>query len=135
MTRSHLVAGLVATALVSGLTIAPVAAKPEPKDEHARQQANPALTDSTVQGVVARAFWADGKVPGQMTPTIVVWSTESDTWVTIYGDSQSVRDMIVGGVACVGRFVIATGDRINDEALSAQGVTVPDQNGECAATI
>ncbi|MCC7105035.1 MAG: hypothetical protein IT307_07815 [Chloroflexi bacterium] len=101
--------------------------KNKPKD-------NEILWDPVVQGQVVQVFWAEGKGKDK-TATLVVDSKEANQWVYVYGDNPGVREAIVSGRACVGRFVVATGDRLEETALSAQGIEVYNLDTPCTATL
>jgi hypothetical protein len=122
--------------LIVAFTLTPVYANPNgPKNEKPKSEDPPEWSDPTVSGIVTQTFWAEGKDPKNKTATIVVWSNDIDMAVSVYGDNPIVREAIVNGTACVGRYVVATGDRIDTNALSAQGIEVPNLDMPCTATL
>jgi hypothetical protein len=90
-----------------------------------------AWSDPRVAGTVTNTFWAEGKDPGTKTATLVVWHADGDIAVTIYGDDPAVRQAIVDGTACVGRYVVVVGDRIDEDELVGRSIEVPDQSVAC----
>ena len=127
---------LSSLAMVAAFSLTPVYAKPgEPDREKPKSEDPPEWSDPTVRGIVTETFWADGKDPKSKTATIVIWSNDIDMPVSVYGDNPNVREAIVNGTACVGRYVVATGERIDTNALSAQGIEVPNLDMPCTATL
>ena len=117
---------LSALALFAAFTLAPAyAAKCDP----------PEWCEPTVSGIVTHTFWAESANPKIKTATIVVWSNESDIAVNVFGDNPSVREAIVNGTACVGRYVVASGDRFEPDMLSGQGIVVHNLDTPCTATL
>src|SRR5919198_2046669 len=112
MKRSRIAARLGSLAillLVGALTFTSVEAKPEDNKGDRRkggEPANQAWSDPMVMGVVQDTFWVEGKEKDTKTPVIQVWSNEGDLLVTVYGDGPAVRDAIVSGRGCVGRYVV-----------------------------
>jgi hypothetical protein len=138
MKRSWFTTGLGAAAalvMATSLTFTPVHARPEDKDEKTKAQTNPAWGDPTISGHVINTFWIESKTPGQKTAVIVVWHDDGDLAVTVYADDPIVRDAIINRTACVGRYVIVTGDRIDEDELVGRGIQVPDIGTECTATL
>ena len=84
---------------------------------------------------MTKTFWAESADPKKKTATIVVWSNDSDIAVNVFGDNPIVREAIVNGTACVGRYVVVTGDRIEADMLSAQGIVVPNLDMPCTYTL
>jgi hypothetical protein len=128
-------ASLLTLALGGALSLATVEARPEPKNEKAKAGDPAAWSDPLVQGIVMDTFWVEGKNPKQQTAVIQVWSNESDLAVIVYGDNPAAREAIVSGTACVGRFVIAVGDRIDEDELSADGIEVPNLDMACTKVL
>ena len=117
---------LSALTLFTGFSRTPAyAAKGDPQE----------WSDPTVSGIVTGTFWADSADPKIKTATIVVWSNESDLAVNVFGDNPTVREAILNGTACVGRYVVVTGERFEAEMLSAQGIVVPNLDMPCTATL
>ena len=117
---------LSALALFTAFTLSPAyAEKCEPKE----------WCEPTVSGIVTHTFWADSSDPKNKTATIVVWSSDSDIPVNVFGDNPIVREAIVNGTACVGRYVVATGDRVEHDMLSGQGIVVHNLDTPCTATL
>ena len=117
---------LSALALFTVFTLAPAyAAKCDPKE----------WCEPTVSGIVTKTFWAESSDPKNKTATIVVWSNESDLAVNVFGDNPIVREAIVNGTACVGRYVVVSGDRFEADMLSAQGIVVHNLDTPCTATL
>jgi hypothetical protein len=136
--RGAVLFGALLVATFSMLLVAGgVEAKPDDPNWGNRRKSddNPSWSDPTVRGIVQQTFWADGKDPKSKTATIVIWSAEADLSVTIYGDNPIVRAAILDGTACVGRYIEATGVRLDANALSAQGIVVPNLDMECTATL
>src|ERR1051325_1683429 len=127
--------GLVAVLALSVVTALPAQAQrddnPVPRKKN---QDNPTWNDPTVSGIVTSTFWAEGKDAKSKTATIVVWSDDANLAGGIYPHTPTVRAAIVNGTACVGRYVVATGDRLDSNQLSAQGIVVPNLDMECTAT-
>lgn len=117
---------LSALALITAFTLSPAyAAKCDPKE----------WCEPTVSGIVTKTFWAESADPKIKTATIVVWSNESDIPVNVFGDNPIVREAIVNGTACVGRYVVVSGDRLEADMLSAQGIEVPNLDMPCTAKL
>jgi hypothetical protein len=117
---------LSALALFTAFSLTPAyAAKGDPQE----------WSDPTVSGFVTSTFWADSADPKNKTATIVVWSNDSDLAVNVFGDNPVVRESILNGTACVGRYVVVTGDRIEADMLSGQGIVVPNLDTPCTATL
>ncbi len=123
-------------AVVAMMSFAIVEAKPaDPKDEKSKEGEPEAWSDPRVQGIIDKVYWADGKDPKTKTATMTLYSAESDQEITIYGDNPNVREAIVNGTACVGRFAVVTGDRIDPSTMVGQGIEVPNLDMECTATL
>jgi hypothetical protein len=122
-------------ALVGAVTFTPAQAQPDDHKDKTKAKDPVEWSFPTVQGIVQNAYWADGLTKGSHTPTLQVWSDDSNMLVTIYGDTSDVREVIANGTACVGRFVVASGIRIDEAQLSAQGIEVPNLDMECSASI
>ena len=132
-----LLATLAAFALASGPLVEPAAAKPkEPEDERGNQPPEPAAwKEPVVRGEIIATRWSEGKDPKQQTATIVIWSKESDLGVNVYGDDPRVRDAILNGTACVGRYAIVGGDRSDEYSLIGRSIEVQNLDLPCRATL
>ena len=132
-----LVAMLAAFTLASGPLVELAAAKPkEPEDERGVQPAAPAAwKEPVVRGEIIATHWSEGKDPKQKTATIVIWSKESDLPVNVYGDDPRVREAIVNGTACVGRYAIVGGDRHDENDMVGRSIEVQNLNLACRATL
>lgn len=131
-------ASLSALVLVGSVLATPAMADKD--NEQDRQKNRPkdepsAWSDPVVAGIVSQVFWAEGKDPGTRTATLIVWSADSDLNVTIYGDDPSVRKALVDGVACVGRYVVIGGDRLDAETMIGRSVEVPNLDMACTSTL
>jgi len=136
--HTRLAAGLVSLATLIALatvTTSPVVATRRDGEKQKAQPDNQAWKDSKVDGVVLSTYWAEAKQKGQWTAVIVVWSNASDIAVTVYGDDPVVRSAIVDGSACVGRYVVVAGDRLEATDLVGRGIQVPSTDTECTAVI
>ena len=142
MKRSWMVgriASLAALLLAGSIYALPVSAengdnvedrqKNRPKNEPA------GWSDPIVNGIVMQALWVESGDPNWMTAALIVWHTDSDMAVTIYGDDPSVRQAIVDGVACVGRYVVIGGDRLDAETMIGRSIQVPNLDMECTSTL
>lgn len=129
---------LTAVALVSNVAVSPVeAGKDNPGQDKPRNRpkGDDVYTDPVVSGMVTGVAWSESKNPNQKTATLFVWSNDADQSVSVYGSDPTVRDAIVSGLACVGRYVIAVGDRIDANALEARSIQVPDLSQTCTQTL
>jgi hypothetical protein len=128
---------LTALILAAWPLVQPAAAKPrEPEDERGVQPARPPeWSEPVVRGDIIGTHWAEGKDPKQKTATIVIWSKESNLAVNVYGDDPRVREVIVNGTACVGRYAIVGGDRQEETVMIGQSIEVQNLNLPCTATI
>ena len=140
MKRSWLTArlGAVAMLVVAGsLAVATVEAKPERKNDERppKDLDRPEWSDPMVQGVITKVWWADGYTKGEWIPSAELFSVESDNMVTVYGNSLQVQDLFKNGTACVGRFIVATGNRIDQWNLSARGMEVPNLDMACTTAL
>jgi hypothetical protein len=121
---------------VATLQVRPVEARPGgPKDEKPKSEDPPEWSDPFVQGTVDKLYWADGKVKGTWTPTLQYFSNESNMEVTVYVDEPGAQGLVRDGSVCVGRFVVATGFRIDERTLSAQGLQILNPDAPCSSTI
>ena len=132
---------LALVALAATLTFAPVYvyAKPDnneqKQDRKGNNKDNPSWSDPLVHGIVTNVFWAEAREKGQHTATIVIFSPESDIPVTIYGDDPTVRQAVVDGTVCTGRYAEVGGDRLDADNMIGRAVKFSDTATECVATI
>jgi hypothetical protein len=140
MTRSWQLRGL--HLLLTGLSIlaigaATVYADPKAEDRKPKKpnQNRPEWNEPTVMGIVMDTYWAPGLKPGTQTATIVIWSNESDLAVTIWGDGPEVREAIVNGTACVGRYVVVGGNRLDENSLVGLAIHFADTAKQCERTL
>lgn len=138
MKRSWIAARLGALAmlaLASAVSFTPVEARPEPKAEREKAKDPAAWSEPVVSGNITDTYWTDGLTKGSRTAVIVIWSAESDLGVTIYGDDPSVRNAIVAGEACVGRYVVVSGDRLDEGHMVGRGIEQPDLGKDCERSL
>ena len=88
-----------------------------------------------VQGIVDRVYWAPGTKKNTWTPSFDFFSVESNLEMSIYVDDAGAQMLMKDGSVCVGKFVVATGNRIDETALSALGLQIPDQPNQCGDTL
>lgn len=116
--------------LTAALSFGTVQAKPqEPPREKPKEKDPPEWSDPMVQGTIDKVWWAESKVKGQWTPSMSLFSNDSNVEVTVYVDNPDAQT-VAKAQACIGRFIVATGDRIDAENLSALGLQVPNP-GDC----
>lgn len=131
-----LCASLVTLLLVAGPLAAPGLAKPrEPDDERPKPSDPPAWKEPLVRGEIIGTHWSESKDPNQKTATIVIWSVESDLPVNVYGDDPRVREAIVNGTACVGRYAIVGGDREDEYSLIGRSIEVQRLDLPCRESL
>jgi hypothetical protein len=129
---------LLLLALASLLAVSTALATDKEDSGERKKKGNdepPAWSDPRVAGKVTNTFWAEGKDAKNKTATIVIWHDDGDIPVTIYGDDPSVRQAIVDGTACVGRYVVVIGDRIDEYQIVGRSIEVPDQSQPCEWTL
>jgi hypothetical protein len=130
---------LLSASVVANSLVTPVA-RADGDNEVDKQKnrpapANPADVDPQVQGRITKVYWADGATPGQKTATATIFSNDSNVAIQIYADNPSAREMLVSGQACTGRFIVAVGERIEVEQLSALSIKVLDPETPCTETL
>lgn len=139
MPRPSLATLLVSLAVlfaVAGPLAAPSLARPrEPEDERPKPSDPPAWKEPVIQGEIIGTHWSEGRDPNQKTATIVVWSVESDLAVNVYGDDPRVREVIVNGTACVGRYAIVGGDREDEYSLIGRSIEVQRLEAPCRESL
>src|SRR5918912_979157 len=65
------------------------------------------------------------------TPSFDFFSVESNLEMSIYVDDSGAQLLMTDGSVCPGKFVVATGNRIDETALSALGLQIPDHPNQC----
>lgn len=136
MKRTSALASFGAVALlgltVTSFSVDTVQAKPqEPQRERPKSEDPPEWSEPVVQGTIDKMWWAESKVKGQWTPTFSLFSNESNLEVTVYVDEPTAQQLTANR-ACVGRFVVATGNRIDEQNMSALGIELPGATDGCA---
>lgn len=118
--------------LTAALSVGIVQAKPqEPQRERPKSEDPVEWSEPVVQGTIDKMWWAESKIKGQWTPAFSFFSNESNLEVTVYVDNPDAQQ-VATSVACVGRFAVATGNRIDQENMSALGLEVPGATTGCA---
>ena len=109
-------------------------AKPDNSDvrEKAKSKDPVEWSYPSVQGTVDKMFWAPGKQKNSWTPSFSFYSNESNLEVTVFVDTLDGQALMTDGSVCVGRFVVATGNRIDENDLSAEGLQVLNPDADCS---
>jgi hypothetical protein len=144
MRRSWLAAGAGAVAtlvlagnIAVGTALADDGGKDPPQD---RQRNKPkdvpsAWTDPVVSGIATRVMWVEGKSADTQTAAMGIWSTDADLEVIVYGDDPAVRQALIDGVACAGRYVVVGGDRLDEHTMIGRSIEVPNLDMACTQTL
>ena len=119
------------------LGAATVFADPKAEDKKPKKpnQNNPAWNEPIVMGIVMDTYWAPGLKPGTQTATIVIWSNESDLAVTVWGDGPPLREAILNGTVCVGRYAVVGGNRLDEVSMQGLAVEFSDTGTACERTL
>jgi hypothetical protein len=140
--RSWMAAGLsgfAALFMAGSVLVSTAVADKDPAQDRQRNRPRtdvpPAWSEPVVMGVVNQVMWVESKTPGQQTAAMIVWSSDSDLNVTIYGDDPSVRQALIDGLACVGRYVVVGGDRLDESTMVGRSIEVPNLDMPCTATL